>query len=150
MFMRILAWYFLFWYLCLIWHQDNADLLSLMWVFHFNYLEEFVDYCCHFFLECLVELPMKPSGPKVFLGRKVFSRKIGNYIFNFLSRRRAILVIYFLLSKLYGMSFKESVHFMDLVEFIGNKCLKYFLFFWLAVQLHIWTLHACSVKIFYF
>ena len=27
---------------------------------------------------------MKPSGPKVFLGREVFSRKIGNYIFNFL------------------------------------------------------------------
>lgn len=26
------------------------------------------------------------------------------------------------------MSFKEFVHFIDLVEFIGNKCLKYFLF----------------------
>ena len=43
---------------------------------------------------------MKPSGPKVFLGREVFSRKIGNYVFNFLNKCRAILVICFLLSKL--------------------------------------------------
>lgn len=35
------------------------------------------------------------------------------------------------------MSFKEFVHFIDLVEFIGNKCLKFFFYFWLAIQLHI-------------
>lgn len=103
-------------------HQNQVSLLE--WVrnyfFLFNFLQVFVQKGYYFFLKCSMEFISESIRVLSFLVCRFF-----NCEFNFLSRFRAIQVIYLFLRKLTIASLQLFLHSIEVTKFIRKKLMRF-------------------------